>query len=283
MAEARVPDYQRAERLDEALSRLAEGRFAVLAGGTDLFPAYADRAIDTAVLDISGIASLRGIGAIADGWRIGALTTWTEVQSSSLPLWARALREAAREVGGVQVQNMATVAGNICNASPAADGIVPLLALDARVVLESCSGRREMSLAEFLVGSRQTRRRADELVTALDIPARSPRARSRFRKLGHRRYLVISVAMVAVVLDFDDSECIDYAGIAVGACSASARRLPDLEKRLIGRRARDDRAAMVLDEDLRELTPIDDIRGTRRYRLDAVGTLLRRSLREALL
>jgi CO/xanthine dehydrogenase FAD-binding subunit len=137
-----------------------------------------------------------------------------------------------------------------------------------------------MSLSEFLVGPRQTRRRRDELVTALDIPARSARARSTFTKLGHRRYLVISVAMVAIAIDRDASGAIDYAGVVVGSCSATARHLGRLEARLLGQPRASALAALFEPDDLDVLTPIDDLRGTRDYRLDAVATLVRRALGE---
>ena len=101
-----------------------------------------------------------------------------------------------------------------------------------------------------------------------------------FLKLGHRRYLVISIAMVAVVLSVDENARITLAGIAVGACSAAAQRLTALEARLVGRSARE-AAATVTADDLKHLTPIDDVRGSAAYRLDAVLTLLRQALTQA--
>ena len=127
-------------------------------------------------------------------------------------------------MGGIQIQNRGTVGGNLCNDSPAADGIPPLLALDARVELTSSRGRRTLAVDEFVIGNRRTALAPDELLTAVEVPVHSANAVSCFLKLGHRRYLVISIAMVAVVLDFDANDRIRYCGIAVGACSAAARR-----------------------------------------------------------
>ena len=180
----------------------------------------------------------------------------------------------------MQIQNAGTVAGNLCNASPAADGTPVLLALGARVVLQSTRGERELALDEFVLGSRRTARGADELVVAIRIPARSTRARSAFAKLGGRRYLTISISTVAVVVDVDANGAIVDASIAVGSCSAVAQRLPALEARLVGV-AVDAELADLLDvSDLAPLTPIDDLRGSAVYRRDATATLVRRALRE---
>src|SRR6267154_1248382 len=156
--------YLRPSRLEDALTALARPH-AVLAGGTDFYPARVGRAIDDDVLDIGGIAVLRGISGDAAGWRLGATTTWSELLETDLPPLFDGLKQAAREVGGRQIQNAGTLAGNICNASPAADGIPPLLTLDARVELASLAGTRELPLAEFVTGNRRTNRRPDELMT----------------------------------------------------------------------------------------------------------------------
>jgi N-methylhydantoinase B len=193
----------------------------------------------------------------------------------------RALAQAAGEVGGVQIQNRATIGGNLCNASPAADGIPPLLALDATVELASERERRVLPLERFVVGNRRTARNPDELLTAIFVPARSPNAVSTFLKLGHRRYLVISIVMVAVVLDFDARQRVSYCGISVGACSAAARRLPAIERGLMGvaRAEVRARARQLLDGGaFAPLAPIDDVRATRVYRLEAARCMIERAL-----
>ena len=269
--------FERPESMAEATSLLAAGDWALLAGGTDLYPAHVGRPIARPLLDLSRVAGLRGIRQSDDGWSIGATTTWTDVIRADLPPLFDALKAAAREVGGVQIQNAGTVAGNVCNASPAADGMPVLLALGVEVELRSALGTRRVPLDAFVLGSRRTARRGDELVTALHVPARSARARTVFAKLGGRRYLVISIAMVAVVVDVDEVGRVVSAGVAVGSCSAMARRLPSLEARLFGC----DVAAIVdvvEPADLSPLTPIDDVRASAAFRLDATLTLLRRAL-----
>jgi len=272
--------FERPQSIAEAARLLASGPWAVLAGGTDLYPAHVGRRIAAPLLDITAVVALRGIRRDERGWTIGATTTWTDVVRAELPPLFDALKAAAREVGGVQIQNAGTVAGNLCNASPAADGTPVLLALGARVVLQSERGERELSLAEFVLGSRRTARAADELVVAVRIPARSERARSAFAKLGGRRYLTISITTVAVVVDVDTRGAIAEASVAVGSCSAVAKRLPALEARLVGVRADGDVAGVLDLADLAPLTPIDDLRGSAAYRRDATATLVRRALRE---
>jgi CO/xanthine dehydrogenase FAD-binding subunit len=274
--------YGRPEELGQALRWLAARRPAIIAGGTDFHPARVGRPPEGEILDLSRLAALRGIAADGSGWRIGALTTWTDVARASLPPLFDALAQAAVEVGGPQVQNRGTVGGNLCNASPAADGVPALLALDASVELASLRGTRTLPLADFVLGPRRTALAPDELLVAIRVPQRGPSARSRFVKLGHRRYLVISIAMVAAALDVDETGRIAWAGVAVGACSAAARRLPALEAALLGspRAALADTAARALRDPaaLGPLAPIDDVRGTARYRLDAAGTLVARAL-----
>jgi CO/xanthine dehydrogenase FAD-binding subunit len=124
----------------------------------------------------------------------------------------------------VQIQNSGTVAGNLCNASPAADGVPPLLALDASVELASVAGTRRLKLDDFILGPRRTARRADELLAAILIPKPRAAAHSHFLKLGARRYLVISIAMVAAAIESERGK-ITTARVAVGACGPVAQRL----------------------------------------------------------
>src|SRR5262249_39705037 len=174
--------YFRPRHLEEALAALSRP-CAVLAGGTGFYPAGVGRLSDGDVLDIGGIESLRGMARTDEGWRLGATTTWSDVIEADLPPLFDGLKQAAREIGGRQIQNAATLAGNLCNASPAADGVPCLLALDAEVELAAHDGVRRLPLASFVTGSRRTQRRAEELVTAILIPCWGAPARSTFLKL----------------------------------------------------------------------------------------------------
>jgi len=269
--------YLRPKTLDEAVVQLKMPGIQILSGGTDFYPALADHVAPERVMDISGLRELRGISTEANYFRIGGLTTWTDVIRAPLPRCFDALKSAAREVGSVQIQNRGTVAGNLCNASPAADGVPPLLALDAEIELASSSGSRRLPLAEFLVGNRKTNRRPDELLTAVWVPRGLEDANSLFLKLGARRYLVISISMVAVVIDVEGGQ-IAAARVAVGSCSAVARRLPMLEKDLIGATVGGGPSRRVTAAHLEPLAPIDDVRATAGYRREASSILIRRAL-----
>ena len=269
--------FLRPTTLREATQALAEGG-QVLAGGTDFFPALGSRPATGTVIDVSLVGELRGVEFASDHVRIGGATTWSKIAAASLPPCFNALRAAAREVGAVQVQNRATIAGNLCNASPAADGVPPLLILDAEVELASSSGVRHLPLRDFIVSNRKTRRRADEILSSVIVPLSLQDAPSVFLKLGARRYLVISIAMVAVLLSDDGSGRVGAARIAVGACSATAQRLFELEHDLTGQPLRRGFSSLVRASHLGPLTPIDDVRATAAYRRDATLTLVRRAL-----
>ncbi len=269
--------------LPEALRFLAGGNVTLVAGGTDYFPGLGDGPARRSVVDVSGLAALRGVTHGDAGWRIGAATTWSDLIRADLPAAFDGLRAAAREVGSVQIQNAGTVGGNLCNASPAADGVPPLLTLDASVELRSLRGSRQVALDDFITGVRRVDLAPDEMLVAVHVPALPASAKGGFQKLGARKYLVISIAMVAAVVSADGAGCIESARIAVGACSAVARRLPGLEAALIGQSA----AQLAGPGDLwaahlGELSPIGDIRGSAEYRREAAAELCRRAVMAAL-
>ena len=270
--------YLRPNSLQEALEALATTDGTLLSGGTDIFPPLSDRPLSGPVIDISGLREIAGIRVTDSYVVIGGRTSWTEIVKSSLPRGFDGLKAAAREVGSVQIQNQGTVAGNICNASPAADGVAALMALDTEVTLTSRTGSRQIALTDFVLGNRKTVRRPDELLTSVQIPRRLENAASSFLKLGSRRYLVISIVMVAANLVTDSQGKIREALICVGSCSPKALRLFALEQALLGAPARKGISGLVHQEHLAPLSPIDDVRGSAAYRLDAAQTLLARAL-----
>lgn len=270
--------YFKPKTIDEAVSLLAAPGGQILAGGTDFYPALGEGLPSGTVVDITALRELRGISTEGEHIRIGGLTTWSEVIRAPLSRCFDGLKAAAREVGSVQIQNRGTVAGNLCNASPAADGVPPLLALDAIVELTSVAGRRRVPLAEFIVGNRKTARRSDEVLTGVLIHRDVESASSAFLKLGARRYLVISISMVAAVVQSDHKGCVTEARVAVGSCSARALRLGDLEKDLVGLPCTLGLGSAVTRAHLSPLLPIDDVRATADYRRDASFTLVQRAL-----
>ena len=269
--------YLRPKTLHEAVSLLAAADGQLLAGGTDFYPALGERLPSGRVIDITALREIRGISTAAGHIRIGGATTWTEVIRTPLPCCFDALKAAAREIGSVQIQNRGTVAGNLCNASPAADGVPPLLALDAEVELTSSSAVRRMPLSQFLIGNRKTARQPGEILTAVLIPRNLENASSVFLKLGARKYLVISISMVAAVIRLDQARRISEARIAVGSCAVTAQRLPELESELAGIEV-SQLDKVVQTRHLQPLNPIDDVRATATYRNDASLTLVRRAL-----
>lgn len=244
----------------------------MLAGATDFYPS-GGATRDEDVLDITGIVGLRQIAWRGDHWFVPCGTTWTDVIAAPLPPLFDGLKQAAAQVGGVQVQNAGTVVGNLCNASPAADGVPCLLAMGAEVELASLAGVRVVEVGKFVLGPRRTGRRANELVTGLRVRAVDS-SRTAFVKLGARRYLVISIAMVAVAVEVAGG-LVTAARVAVGACGPMATRLPDLEAAMLGN-AVDPRVVQAVH--LAGLTPIDDIRGDADYRRVAALELVRRAI-----
>jgi N-methylhydantoinase B len=245
-----------------------------------VYPAKANRAgwgamAHKDVLDISAIPGLDRIEDCGDHWRLGCRVTWTDVLRTDLPPAFDGLRAAAREIGGMQIQNRGTIVGNLCTASPAGDGIPNLMALGADVEIAGAGGARTVAVEDFIDGYRRTTCRPDEIVVALRVPKPGEHARGHFLKLGARRYLVISIAMVAAVVETHGDGTIVRARIAVGACSPVARRLTALEERLVGRSLGHDLAGLLQPGDLDVLSPVDDVRASAEYRLAGAETLTR--------
>jgi len=280
--------YFRPTSVDDALTLMATYDVAPLAGGTELMVDGGAPSPALAWLDLSRLSALDGLAIVStptSQLRVGACTTWRALASDPLPPGFEAIEMAAAAMGSLQVQQRATLGGNLCGAAPTADGIPPLLALDAQVVLASSAGVRRMPLSAFVVGDRRTARRRDELLTAVEVPFRSPRAASRFLKLGGRNRVERPIATVAVALDFDARDRVVHCGIAVGACSPTPRRLPLLEATLrqVGRtglattlaRQLDPRAARALvcaPLHLGNPTPLDAVHA------DVVVTMIRRAV-----
>lgn len=267
--------FLRPQLLEEALAALAARAMVPLAGGTDFYPARPDPRPDEAVLDLSAIASLRGIGFVGSSLRIGALATWTQLREAALPPLLSGLQQAAGAIGGRQVQNAGTLAGNLCNASPAADGVPCLIALGAEVELVSARGVRRLAVEEFVLGNRRTARAPDEILTAIIVPDAAQPGRSAFRKLGARKHMVISIVMAAASLRRTPDGRPATLRIAVGAAGPRAVRLPGAEAAAL-------RGQAIAPAHLAPLAPIDDVRGSAAYRHDVALALVRRAVAEVL-
>lgn len=273
--------YARPGTIEEAAEAMAAADALAVCGGTDVYPAHAGKPLIRPLVDLSAVAGLRGISRADGVIRFGAATTWTDILRADLPPAFDALKAAAREVGSIQIQNRGTIAGNLCNASPAADGVPPLLALDASVEIASATGRHELPLSAFITGYRRTALKPGEFVTAVCVPVPSERARSAFVKLGARRYLVISILMAAAVLEKDQQGNIVGAAVAVGAASPVAQRLTTLEQDLLVLPTGTLPSSALAERHLAPLSPIDDVRAAAAYRLEAALAVIGEALDRA--
>ena len=285
MPNAHEPSSESPLRLEDALSLLADGAggpWRPIAGGTDLMVQITGEIGEppARVLDIWGLAELRGIAVDDGALVIGALTTYTELRHSPIVAeFVPALAEAAATIGAAQIQNRGTIGGNVINASPAGDMLPVLLALDAEMVLASVSGRRSVPADRFWPSYRTTARRDDELLTAIRIPL-VPDLQVRFRKIGTRRAQAISKVVMALAWRAVDRSAWTSVRLALGSVAATTVRAEATEAVLEGSRPTRDVADAAVAALAGELSPIDDVRSTAEYRRTVAGRVLRRLLRD---
>jgi CO/xanthine dehydrogenase FAD-binding subunit len=278
------PPVESPASLAEAYRFLADGdpAWRPVAGGTDLLVQVTGDLgpPPERVLDIWRLDELRGITLDGDELVIGSLTTYTELRQSALVNeLLPALAGASATIGAAQIQNRGTIGGNLGNASPAGDTLPIWLATDARIVLGSASGERQVGADAFFTGYRETARRHDELVLRVRVPL-LPRRHVRFRKVGTRRAQAISKVVLAVSWLTADDGAWQATRVALGSVAATPIRAGQTEAALDGRhpiRATADSAVAALEG---EIHPIDDVRSTADYRRVVAGRVLRRLLRE---
>jgi CO/xanthine dehydrogenase FAD-binding subunit len=275
-------EYRHASSLLQAATLLAENPDArALAGGTDLLVDLRERRHTPRLLvDISELEALRGVAAHDGVLRIGGGATVGEVLASPLVAErAPALGRAAREFADYLTRNKATIGGNLANASPGADLVVPLLALDARVVLSGPAGERTVPLADFLVGPRRTALRPGELIRAVEVPVGG--GRQFFYKLGLKRGGAIAVVSVATRLELDAGGRCRQAAIALGAVAPRPFRATEAEASLQGEPLTPERGARAAELAAAAARPITDVRGGADYRAAMVRALVARGLHHA--
>jgi xanthine dehydrogenase small subunit len=252
--------------LAEALRMLRDEEGVVpLAGATDLYVGLNFGTLEPRrFVNLWGLGPLRRIAMRGDTLSIGALATYTAmIRSRQVQRRLPMLAQAAREVGGMQIQNRGTLGGNIANASPAGDTLPVLAAADATVVLRSASEERRVPFAGFYTGYRESLRRPDELITAVEVgPVEGTQW---FRKVGTRSAQAISKVVMAAVRG-------PAPRIALGSVAPTVIRLPRTE-RALGEGAGIETAAAIAES---EIQPIDDVRSTAGYRRRVVANLLRR-------
>jgi CO/xanthine dehydrogenase FAD-binding subunit len=267
--------------LEEATEALRAGGATILAGGTDLMPQskVGKIKIGRTLINIRRVAGLGGISRDGASIRIGALATIAELLASDLvQAELPALWLAADKFASSQIRNAGTVGGNICNASPAGDTLVPLLAYDAKVELATKPNgrveRRTMPLADFLLGPGKTARKADELVTGVLIPAPAAGTIGLFEKFGTRPALDISTVSVGFVGRAKGGK-VEAARLVFGAVAPTPIRGKATEEAIVGRQLDDAHIARAADIAAQEVKPISDVRATAWYRREMIRNLTR--------
>lgn len=253
-----------------------------MAGGTDLLPLMRDRAISVdEIVDIQGLQELRGITSEDGALRIGALTTLTEVLESPLIAEkAPVLMEAVSHIGSVQTRNQGTLAGNLCNASPAADSAPALIVLRAHAIVASTTGKRDIPVGELFAGPKRNSLRKDELVTEILVPERPLGSGAGFEKLGRRRGITLSVVNAAAYVKMDGEKCVD-ARIALGAIAATPIRLSGVEDTYKGRELTLETIEDASRACYALVSPVDDVRASAEYRREMACVLVKRAIMKA--
>ena len=272
--------------VDECLQILAKRGpdTKVVAGGTDLLPQLKNGVLKPGwVVDLSAVAELRTISDAPDGGlRIGASVTARELEldarvRSRFP----ALAESAAMVGSVQVRNLATLGGNLCNAAPSADMAPPLLALDAEAVIAGPSGQRRVSMASFFLGVRRTVLAPGELLLEIVVPAPGAHSGGNYLRHTPRRELDIAVVGVASQVTLTGGKC-TTARIALAAVAPVPLRATDAEQALVGQPLTPQQIERAAELASGAARPIDDHRGSIEFRNHLVRVLTRRTLTTAL-
>jgi carbon-monoxide dehydrogenase medium subunit len=279
--------YARPTNLADAIDILDDQgeRAHPLAGGTDLAVALRHGATRPGlVVDLKGVAELApAIEQKAGAFVINANTPMIDVErDETVKRRIPGLVESAEVVGSVQIRNRATLAGNLCNASPAADTPPMLMALGASVVVMGRGGERRMATDEFLTGYRETALGRGEIVLAIEIPEHGPRTGTAFMKLGVRRAMEVSIVCVGARLELADDDTIAGAGIGLGSVAPTTIRPSSSEVLLLGRRATSDLFAEAGVRALEACDPIDDLRASAEYRWAMVPVMVERALQLAL-
>jgi CO/xanthine dehydrogenase FAD-binding subunit len=274
--------YARPGSLSEALELLREhgARARVLAGGTDLIVELRNRAVEAEmVIDIKAVAELQPRIEDREGKvSVAALTSMTEVHDDhGMRRRFPALVEAAATVGSLQIRNRATLVGNVCHASPAADTAPPLLAYGAEVEVASARGRRRVNLRDFFVGPRRTVLEPDELVTSMLLPAPAGPRAATFARMTRRKGVDLATVSLCCLVSHEGRTTFAY-----GAVGPRPFAVDDDSGVLAGASATDAEKERVLGEMVARASPISDVRGGREYRAAMLMVMSRRALRSSL-
>jgi CO/xanthine dehydrogenase FAD-binding subunit len=274
------------QSIDEALEILHRNETGVriIAGGSDVIVQLRDGVLKTdKLLNIVSLKELRFIRHVDNRIHIGALSTYSDIiHNDVIRKQGWVLVEAAKQIGAIQLQNTATIGGNLGNASPAGDSLPPLYALDATVVTRKKSGKTEIPIEEFFVGYRKTALRQDELIEEAYFDALNPDDRAAYVKMGLREANAISIVDVAVVLrGRSPDNSFRKIRVALGAVAPTIRRASRCEQELVNKPLTLERIEEASPLALNDATPIDDIRGSAEYRKALLVSLVFQALNKA--
>ena len=273
--------YEVPKTLEAAIALLAgaNGRGRVLAGGTDLLiQLRSGRAEPELLVDVKAIAEMRAVEAAADGYRVGAAVTCMELIENEA--FARAwpgIVDGVKYIGSIQVKGRATMGGNLCNASPAADSVPALIAAGAVACIAGPQGRREQPVEAFVTGPGKTTLAKGELVVSFLLPRRAPRSGDAYLRFTPRTEMDIAVVGAAVNLTLDDKGVCASARVSLGAVAARALLVPEAAAALIGTRVDAAALARLAAAASAACKPIDDKRGTKEYRTKVAGVMAERA------
>lgn len=273
--------YEAPATIEKALSLLEAGggKARLLAGGTDLIIQIKAETVDPdCVIDLKHIAMMRAVEETESGFRIGAAVSGAELGEHPRlkQIWP-GVTEAANLIGSMQVQGRATLGGNLCNASPAADSVPALIAADAKVLVAGPKGRRSASVQDVVVGPRRTSLAPDEIVVAFELPKRHLLSSDAYLRFIPRTEMDIAVVGCGVNLTLDSGGRVVSARVALGAVAERPLLVPEAGEALGGSNL--DEAALARLEAAARVAcrPIDDKRGTKEFRIQTAGVLARRT------
>ncbi|HJN09362.1 MAG TPA: xanthine dehydrogenase family protein subunit M [Pirellulaceae bacterium] len=280
-------EYAAPADLDEAVGLLAKAgeRAQLLAGGTDIIVQLREglRSADL-VIDVKKIPELSRLEFLPEtGLQLGAsVPCWQIYEDAKIAAAYPALAQAVSMIGGWQIQSRASVGGNLCNSSPAADSIPALIALGATAHLAGSNGRRTVSVAEFCTGPGRNVVQKDELLVAITLPPSHAGSGSAYQRFTPRNEMDIAVVGVGSWIQLDESrQCIDAARIALGAVGPTPIFAQQASEFLTGKEANDELFAEAGELAKHVATPISDMRGPAEFRMQLVGVLTRRTLAAA--
>ncbi|MDO4977643.1 MAG: FAD binding domain-containing protein [Eubacteriales bacterium] len=274
-----------AQTVKEACELLASPNRIACAGATNLYvDRYFGKMLEPDLVSLHAIDELKRIEEYEDYWLIGSMVTFDQLENTLKGSGAlEALSKAASLVGGPQIRNRGTIGGNIISASPSADSLPVLMALDAQLLLQSSEGSRQVAIQDFMTGVKRTDLKEGELLTQIQIPKKTGHAL--FQKVGKRNALAIAVCNLCTYINIEENQIKDIA-IAIGSCAPTCVRAKEVEKSLLAwKKPADDNEWKLLKEKISEklpldICPIDDVRATASYRKKVAANIIFQQIKE---